>query len=89
MQNNCPSLFWNSVAPIAHLGATNPTGPDPGLDCSMRPVAMTHDAVAAIRQFQILPHGYKGIGFDNQHLGQQAAGAFTCNFVQRIAITSG
>jgi hypothetical protein len=35
------------VAPIAHLSATDFDRPHPGLDCSMRPMAMTHDAVAA------------------------------------------
>src|SRR5438105_15214939 len=54
------------------------------LDCAMRPMAMTHDAVAAIRQFQVLPHGDKGIGFGDQHLSQHSAGAFTCKFAQRI-----
>ena len=47
-------------------------------------MAMAHDTVAAIRQFQILPHGDKGIGFGDQHLSQHAAGAFTCKFAQRI-----
>ena len=50
----------------------------------MRPMAMAHDTVAAIRQFQILPHGDKGISFGDQHLSQHAAGAFTCKFAQRI-----
>jgi hypothetical protein len=31
-------------------------------------MAMTHDAVAAIRQFQVLPQGDKGIGLGDQHL---------------------
>ena len=61
-------------------GATNLDRPNPGLDYPMWPMAMTHDAGAAIRQFQILPHGYKGIGFGNQHLSQHAAGAFTQQF---------
>ena len=43
-----------------------------------------HDTVAAIRQFQVLPHGDKGVGFCDQHLGQHAAGAFTRKFAQRI-----
>jgi hypothetical protein len=30
------------------LGATDLDRPDPGLDCAVRPMAMTHDAVAAI-----------------------------------------
>ena len=47
-------------------------------------MAMAHDTVAAIRQFQILPHGDKGISFGDQHLSQHAAGAFTCKFAQRI-----
>ena len=50
----------------------------------MRPMAMTHDTVAAIRQFQVLPHGDKGVGFGDQHLGQHAAGPFTRKFAQRI-----
>ena len=50
----------------------------------MRPMAMAHDTVAAIRQFQILPHGDKGISFGDQHLSQHAPGAFTCKFAQRI-----
>src|SRR4029079_2598938 len=70
--------------PIAHLGATNFDGPHPGLDRPMRPMAMAHDTVAAIRQFQVLPHGDKGVGFGDQHLGQHAAGAFTCKFAERI-----
>jgi hypothetical protein len=59
----------------AHLSATDFDRSHPGLDCSMWPMAMTHDAVAAIRQFQVLPHGDKGVGFRDQHLGQHAAGA--------------
>jgi len=47
-------------------------------------MAMAHDTVAAIRQFQVLPHGDKGVGFGDQHLGQHAAGPFTCKFAQRI-----
>ena len=50
----------------------------------MRPMAMAHDTVAAIRHFQILPHGDKGISFGDQHLSQHAAGAFTCKFAQWI-----
>ena len=50
----------------------------------MRPMAMAHDTVAAIRQFQILPHGDKGMSFGDQHLSQHAPGAFTCKFAQRI-----
>jgi hypothetical protein len=38
----------------------------------------------SIRQFQILPHGDKGIGLGNQHLGQHSAGAFSCKFTQWI-----
>jgi hypothetical protein len=40
-------------------------------------MAMAHDTVAAIRQFQILPHCDKGISFGDQRLSQQAAGAFS------------
>src|ERR1700752_2752902 len=50
----------------------------------MRPMAMAHDTVAAIRQFQILPHGDKGIGLGDQHLSQHSAGAFSCKFAQWI-----
>ena len=50
----------------------------------MRPMAMAHDTVAAIRQFQILPHGDKGISLGDQHLGQHSAGAFSCKFAQWI-----
>jgi hypothetical protein len=39
-----------------------------------------HDAVAAIGQFQVLPQGDEGVGFRDQHLGQDSAG--TCNFAQ-------
>src|SRR3954454_22078085 len=72
------------VAPVAYLGATHLDRPDPGLDCAMRPMAMTHHAVAAIRQLQVLPQGDKGIGFGDQHLSQHSAGALTCDFAQRI-----
>src|SRR5215472_3706167 len=47
-------------------------------------MAMAHDTVAAIWQFQILPPGDKGISFGDQHPSQHAAGAFTCKFAQRI-----
>ena len=40
--------------------------PDPGLDRAMRPMAATHDAVAAIRQFQVFPPGDKRVGFCDQ-----------------------
>ena len=50
----------------------------------MRPMAMTHDAAAAIRQLQVFPYRDKGIGFRYQHLSQHSAGAFTCDFGQRI-----
>ena len=50
----------------------------------MRPMAMTHDAVAAIRQLQVFPPGDKRIGFGDQHLSQHPASAFTCDFGQRI-----
>ena len=47
-------------------------------------MAVTHDAVATIRQLQVLPHGDEGIGFGDQHLSQHSAGAFTCKFGQGI-----
>ena len=37
------------LAAVAHLGATDLDRPNPSLDRAMRPVAVTHDAVAAIR----------------------------------------
>jgi hypothetical protein len=43
-------------------------------------MAVPHDAVATVRQFQVLPLGDEGIGFRNQNLVQHSAGAFTCNF---------
>jgi triosephosphate isomerase len=48
-------------------------------------MAMTHDAVAAIRQFQVFPYGDKEIGFGDQHLSQHSAGAFTGDFRQGMA----
>ena len=72
------------LAPVAHLGTTDLDRPDPGLDRTLRPMAVTHDAVAPIRQFQILPQGDEGVGFRDQHLSQHAAGALTGNFGQRI-----
>jgi hypothetical protein len=47
-------------------------------------MAMGHNSVAAIRQFQILPHGDKGISLGDQHLGQHSAGAFSCTLAQWI-----
>ena len=35
-------------------------------------ICSSHDAVAAIRQSQVLPHGGKGSGFGDQHLSQMA-----------------
>jgi hypothetical protein len=45
-------------------------------------MAMTHHAITAIRQLQVLPHGDKGIGFGDQHLSQHSAGAFPGDFGQ-------
>jgi 2-methylisocitrate lyase-like PEP mutase family enzyme len=42
-------LLRADLAPIADLGATNPDRPDAGLDCEMRPMTVTHDAVATVR----------------------------------------
>jgi hypothetical protein len=47
-------------------------------------MTVTHDAVAAIRQLQVLPPGDEGIGFSNQHLGQHPPSAFACDFAQGI-----
>src|SRR6201989_2333819 len=37
------------VAAVAHLGAPNLDRPNPGLDCALRSMTVTHDAVAAVR----------------------------------------
>ena len=58
--------------------------PDPGLDRALRPMAVTDDAVAPIRQFQVLPLGNEGVGFRNQRLRQHAAGALSGKLGQRI-----
>ena len=50
----------------------------------MRPMAVTHDAVATIRQLHVLPHGDEGVGFGDQHLRQHSAGTFACKFGQWI-----
>ena len=50
----------------------------------MRPMAVTDDAVAPIRQFQVLPLGNEGVGFCNQRLRQHAAGALSGKLGQRI-----
>jgi hypothetical protein len=47
-------------------------------------MAMAHDAVAAVRQFRVLPHGDKGIGFGDHHLSQHSPGTFTRKFAQWI-----
>src|SRR5271168_3717129 len=47
-------------------------------------MTVTHDAVAAIRQLQVLPLGDEGVGFSNQHLGQHPPSAFTRNLAQWI-----
>jgi hypothetical protein len=54
-------LLCAHVASVAYLGTTDLDRPNPGLDRAMRPMAMTHDAVAAIRQFQVFPYGDKGM----------------------------
>ena len=46
----------------------NLDGPDPGLDRAMRPMPVTHFAVAAIRHFQVFPNGNEGVDFGDQHL---------------------
>ena len=50
----------------------------------MRPMAVTDDAVAPIRQFQVLPLGNEGVGFRDQRLRQHAAGALSGKLGQRI-----
>jgi hypothetical protein len=69
---------------FAHLGAPDLDRPDPGLDRALRSMAVTNDAVASVRQFQVLPHGDEGVGFRDQRLRQHAAGAFTSKLGQRI-----
>ena len=54
-------LLCAHVASVAYLDTTDLDRPNPGLDRAMRPMAMTHDAVAAIRQFQVFPYGDKGM----------------------------
>src|SRR6202040_1662323 len=77
-------LLRANVTPVAHLGAPDLDRPNPRLDGALRSMTVTHDAVAAIRQLQVLPLGDKGIGFGNQHLSQHPTGAFACNFGQGI-----
>jgi hypothetical protein len=72
------------VSAVAHLGTPNLDRPNPGLDGALRSMTVTHDAVAAIRQLQVLPLGDEGIGFSNQHLGQHPPSAFACDFAQGI-----
>ena len=50
----------------------------------MRPMAVTHDAVATIRQLHVLPHGDEGVSFGDQHLRQHSAGTFPRKFGQWI-----
>src|ERR1700761_3093238 len=47
-------------------------------------MAVPHDAIAAIRQLQVLPLGDEGVGLSNQNLCQHSAGAFTSHFSQWI-----
>ena len=46
-------LLRAHVSPVAHLGAPDFNGPNPGQDCAMRSMAVTHDAVSAIWQLQV------------------------------------
>jgi class 3 adenylate cyclase len=72
------------VSAVAHLGTPNLDRPNPSLDGALRSMTVTHDAVAAIRQLQVLPLRDEGIGFSNQHPGQHPTNAFTCDFAQWI-----
>jgi hypothetical protein len=47
-------------------------------------MAVTHDAVAAIRQLQVLTLGDEGVGLRDQCLRQHSASAFTRDFGQWI-----
>jgi len=54
-------------------------------------VAVTHDAVATIRQLCVLPHGDERVGFGDPNLSQHSAGTFACKlgqgFVNRVRLT--
>jgi hypothetical protein len=52
-------------------------------------MAMTHDAVAAIRQLQVLLHGDKGIGFGDQHLSQHRRTPSLATSVRGSSMASG
>ena len=52
-------------------------------------MAVPHDAVAAIRQPQVLPLGDEGIGFRDQDLGQHPPSPFTGDFRQWIVDSLG
>ena len=76
MKRICASVAGPSPA-VADLGPLDRHRPDPGLDRALRPMAVPHDAVAAVRQASDLPHhGQKGFGFGLDRLRQQPAGAF-------------
>ena len=46
-------------------------------------MAVTHDPVAAIGQFQIIPRD-EGVSFSNQRLRKHSTRAFACKLAQRI-----
>jgi hypothetical protein len=49
---------------------------------TLRSMAVTHDAIAAIGQISVVPLGNERIGLGDQHLGEHSADAFTCDFGQ-------
>jgi hypothetical protein len=77
-------LLRGDVSPVTHLGAPDFDRPNPGLDGALRPMTVSHDAVAAIRQLQVLPAGDEGVGLRDQDLGQHPPSPFTGNFSQWI-----
>jgi len=47
-------------------------------------MTVSYDTIATVRQFQVLPLGDEGVGFDHQNLGQHPPGTFTGDFSQGI-----
>jgi hypothetical protein len=52
-------------------------------------MAVPHDAIGTVGQFQVLPLGDEGVGFRDQYLGQHSAGTFTRNFAQGFFASAG
>src|SRR6056297_702333 len=77
-------VSWHVSGAVAHLRALDVERPDPGLDAALRPVTMSHNALAAIRQevFCILCN--EGVGLCPQRGSQHAARPIPGNLGQRI-----